>query len=554
MGVDMEAACVPGDWMLCWMLQSEEQGLALKKRIHDLKPCNGFHDGLKFVGRVHDIRRRRRRDPQSGTLTSHYTLTGVGFGEFQAKAFFDPHLAESSRGIGTFLSKIGTDLMSLLREPRQGGGSTAAIDTNAAIPKLFEIFLGSGISRRAANPSETQPELRIGTGLTAPKPSDEAPYAYLVPEEVGRLLGKIGRSKRSGILAYADLCELLIGVQKFNSAAGTTQGTSAPWSVFVPDGIEPPTAGQTQVPQHKHTGRDVLGQFIPTPPDFSNKPVWTILEQYLNPVVNEMYAALRANEAGCVVPTVVVRQMPFSSAEVARQLANPTPTNLAPGATQQEVNQAYAPIVCTRMLEVPRWVVHESLVYEDEIGRSDALRFNFIHVQGQPSMSQKNNAYTYQLVRNPPLRDDVDIQRSGLRPYMTMVACSLEDSKEGPRRWMELAADWLLGQHLTLNGTVHMLGVQAPIVHGDNLELGGVVSHIEDVSHHCAIDMDGRRSFTTTVQLTHGVRSDADPAYRIRDRSDGYLYAHLRQSDKEGSPAVSFDGAAATTDSEPTPA
>ena len=308
-GVDMEAACVPGDWILCWMLQSEEQGLALKKRIHDLKPCNGFHDGLKFVGRVHDIRRRRRRDPQSGTLTSHYTLTGVGFGEFQAKAFFDPHLAESSRGIGTFLSKIGTDLMGLLREPRQGG-STAAIDTNAAIPKLFEIFLGSGISRRAANPSETQPELRIGTGLTAPKPSDEAPYAYLVPEEVGRLLGKIGRSKRSGILAYADLCELLIGVQKFNSAAGTTQGTSAPWSVFVPDGIEPPPAGQTQVPQHKHTGRDVLGQFIPTPPDFSNKPVWTILEQYLNPVVNEMYAALRANEAGCVVPTVVVRQSP----------------------------------------------------------------------------------------------------------------------------------------------------------------------------------------------------------------------------------------------------
>lgn len=543
-GADLVASVLPGDWLLAWMLQSEEQGLALRQRIQRNEACNDFMDGLKFVGRVHDIRRNRQRDPEGGVVRSTYSLTGVSFGEFQAKCFFDPHLAESSKGIGTWLAKIGVQLMDLLRQPRQGGGSTAAIDTNAAIPRLFELFLGSGVSRRAANPSSTQAELRIGTGLSPPNGADEAPYAYLVPEEVGQLLGKRGRSKRSGILSYADLCELLVGVQRFTQAASGQQGSVAPWTTFLSDGIEPAPAG-ADVPQHKHTGRDVLGQFIPVQPDFSNKPVWTILEQYLNPTINEMYAALRVNEAGRVVPTVVVRQMPLSSEEVARKLANPEPV---PG----EVNQAYSAIQCTRQLELPRWVVHPALVYEDSLGRTDANRFNFIHIGGQAAMSQHNASYTYQLVRNPPLRDDLDIQRSGLRPYMAVVACSLEDAKEGPRRWMELASDWLMGQHLTLNGHLHILGIQAPIVHGDNCEFDGAVYHIEDVLHRCALDIDGKRSFSTTLQLSHGVRSDADPAYRQRDQTDSYLYAHMLQSDKERLPGYAVDGVA-TSDAEPVP-
>jgi len=306
----------------------------------------------------------------------------------------------------------------------------------------------------------------------------------------------------------------------------------APWSVFVPDGIAQnieAVPGGNYVKPHKRTGKGMLGQFVPTIPDFSNKPLWTVLQQWLNPTINEMYTALRVNEIGDVVPTVVVRQMPFST-EVTTK------------------NMEKSNIVLTPYLEIPRWVIHPSLVYEDQLGRSDAARFNFIHIYGQSSPPpKKNNNLTYQLVRNPPIRDDLDIQRNGLRPYMTMVACSLEDSARGPRKWMEIASDWLMGQNMTMNGSIVMLGVQSPIIHGDNIEWDGIIGHIESVTHNCSRSYHTERptsSFTTTITITHGMRTDTDEVYqegRIDD--DSYLYSGINQKDqRDMDPGLTNEG------------
>lgn len=514
------SAILPGDWVLGWMMNSEAKGKDVISRIRKLQACNKFDDGLKFIGRVADVRRMRQKDRGGGTVSVYYNVTATGFKELDTMIFYDPHLAESNKLMGSWLAKLGKGITELLNTPSQDTASTAAIDINAIIPFFVDLLLGDGIPQRYANPGKDS-HLRIVTGGVQGEESGEAPYAYLVPAEVGQLLGKTSRSKTE-ILAFADLMELLTGVQRFAGVAGTQPGDNAPWSIFVPDGVagnvEPAPEGETYVTPHKKTGKNMLGQFVPTIPNFSNQPMWTVLQQWLNPTINEMYTALRANEAGQVVPTLIVRQMPFSSETAVKNMESKN-------------------IVLTPFLEVPRWVMHPALVMEDQLGRSDATRFNFIHVYGSSSPPpKKNNNLTYQLVRNPPIRDDLDIQRSGLRPYMTSVACSLEDATLGPRNWMEVASDWLMGQQLTLNGGLTCLGIQAPIVHGDNMEWDGVVSHIESVTHHCTRHFHEERavnSFTTTLQLTHGVRSDTDAVYRRgRVDDDSYIYSGLRQEDQ----------------------
>lgn len=518
--INYQAEVQPGDWVLTWMVQSEDKAHSLLKRIADGKPCNEWDDGLKFVGKVTSMRKRRTKNRQSGTITIGYNLAAAAFTPLDASVFFDPLLAEKSATMGSWLAKLGGNIKDLLAN--NTGKLPAALDINKTIPYFMEMLVGSGIASRAANPGG-DPHLQIATGLGAssgPK-STEAPFAYLVPEDVGKLLGKASRSKKGGILAYADLVELHYGVQKYvNSSTSAPQ--SSVYNVFIPDGLD---SAANKDHNQKFTGKPMMGQFIPTIPDFSNKTVWSILTQWLNPVINEMYTTMKVNPDGKVVPTLVLRQLPFTSDVMAERLAN---TTTASG----EFGTSNSNTLVTTYLELPRWQLHPVLVYDDDTGRSDATRFNFIHVYGQAAIGQKNNSLTFQLVRNPPIRDDIDIQRHGLRPYMTVVACSLEETREGPRTWMEIASDYLMGQHLTMNGTLSCAGIQAPICEGDNVEWGGVVYHIEQISHQFSYNSDsGMRLFDTTLQVSHGMRSDNDAQYQPKDIP---MYAYMYDEDGTG--------------------
>jgi hypothetical protein len=62
-----------------------------------------------------------------------------------------------------------------------------------------------------------------------------------------------------------------------------------------------------------YTGTELLGTFLPVMPELTNKPLWSVLQQFLNPTVNEMYTCLRVNKDNRVVPTLVVRQIPFTT-------------------------------------------------------------------------------------------------------------------------------------------------------------------------------------------------------------------------------------------------
>lgn len=237
------------------------------------------------------------------------------------------------------------------------------------------------------------------------------------------------------------------------------------------------------------------------------------------------------------MPTMVMRQIPFTTDAFVR------PTDPLPDASDKldaiSGGSAEPPFLfesnkignfsTTKFLDLPRWVIPSTMVQHVHIGRSNATRTNFVHVYGQSSyLSAANVPIQAQMLENPPVRDDLDIMRSGLRPYMTTVECWVDDQVgRVPSQWIALIADWTIGSHLTFNGTIQSYGIQSPICEGDNLLFDGVVYHIQAVSHMAMMDtIGGKKQWMTSVEVCNGMRDVPDgvtPAYTDEDVSVGLV-------------------------------
>lgn len=470
-GINYLAEIYPGDYVCAWMFNNQDDFQDVMGRLNDFSdnpaPCNQFKDGLKFVGRVQSLRKNLTQDP-SGFRSVRYQLNGVSFDPFDAQVFYDPYLAQKIPGVSTYFAKLGESLSKLIQtQGNAGKGNFSGFSVNAAVPFFLELLLGKGIPNQLETPG---PEAtRITTGL-------DAPYSYIIPTPIGQILGQTKAS--SGTLRYTDILESIVGVQKYAPVLTPPVELQDPSGV----GVDLQTDIQElQVSQNfsPASTEDMLGIFLPQIPQFTNKSVWSVLQQYLNPAVNELYTTLRVNADGKVMPTLVCRQLPFTSSLLKTDLS------------------------VTRFLDLPRWGVDPVLVKDINFGRSDSVRFNFVHVYGDAP--DPNHSQTAQLVQNPPIRDDLDVARSGLRSFMTTIQCAPADNRNGsPGKWMAIASDILMSQQLTLTGVMTTFGIQSPICVGDNLEWDSVVFHIESVSHTCAIQ-GGKKQFITSIALSHGV-------------------------------------------------
>lgn len=459
----------PGDWICAWMMNDLETFNKVLFNLKTNKQCNDFLDGLKFVGRIQTIRERVNIDPSSGTQETRYSLTATGFQELDSFFYYDPQIAIKYPAWNVFLANAGVIVNNII--------TNGNVSSNAIIPEMFNVLLGRGISSNVANPSN---ELQIATG---PVSTQGSPFAYLVPGAIGQILG---RSPKQSFLSYADIMDMTIGIHKYTD--------SNDYKTFLPDGLNN-SSGVNRV------GSPIVGNFNPDTPQFVNKTVWALLNQFLNNTINEMFTCLRVNKDGKVVPHTIVRQLPFSSLIRANQ-----DTEL------------------TAMLELPRWKLKSNLIRGYDIGRSDTLRTNFVHLTGQSPMS--STVQLNQLARNGVFMDQQDIKRNGLRMDVQTLSCAVQDiAAQGPTKWMKIRADFVIDQNLTLNGTFNLVGVQAPICEGDNLEFNGNVYHIESVSHFCSIDSEGRKYFDTSLAVTHG-SADIDNAQEDSDLFPNLIRNH----------------------------
>jgi hypothetical protein len=522
---------MPGDWVACWMVQNDVSFNKVIESLQKGQPANDFFSGLKFLGRANNVRKSLVQGA-NGLKISSYTLSANGFTELDASVYYEPYLQTADTGAATaFLRFIGTTINQLIADNELG------LDFNKIIKVYLTAIFGTGVPRNKG--IEDSQGLQLTNGL-------DNPNAFVIPGPIASMLGVTQPSKPNGLFSFTDILEVLYGIQKYGLSQQISiqdkneQPSVGAGALFNPDKI--PDDANTRF---RYTATPMLGTYLPSPPQFTGAHTpWSLLYQFSNPTINEMYTCMRVNPQGSILPTLVIRQLPFSSGILSKEyfpeepeslldlnfndwktatLDNPnsqraiTPFSNAGNKTDAvysnntnqvspQVKQSRT-VEITRFIELPRWKIHPILVSTFDVGRSDALRCNFLHITGDAG--QGGMSPTDQLIRFPPKQDALDIMRQGLRPMRPTVSCAPVDliSKTSDD-WMYILSDILFGQHLTLTGTMNLAGIQSPIVPGDNIEFDNSIFHIESVNHRFTMNPQGMKVFTTSLTLSHGVRAE----------------------------------------------
>lgn len=484
--VNYATAIAPGDFVFVNMLNWDQDARRIALIARNKKPgaINGPNDGFKGLFKVQGVRKVISVDPTTGLKTVLYKVNGFAFTEFNNTIYYNPYLRREDQGSGRdsllFVSNIGTDYAQLVNQDH-------APRCQDLIKALIQSFIGTGVNDRGATSVANIP-------ITANT-------HFYVPGLVGQLLGVSGAKAAKDIYAY------LFGLQKYSSSSNQS----------LSNGLNPSNIS-TAIGGFYYTTTPVDGQTALKAEYWNQVKAWSIINQYVNQPLNELYTCFRIDPKGRVMPTVVLRQIPFTSEDFG---------NKEPFSEAFEV---------TRFLSLPRWKISSALVTDLDLGRDEAARVNFVQYYGTITIAKPDAGAAAQTAARNFAYDINDVARSGLRPYI--VVSQFEDlsntsDAKFSRKWALIIGDSVMGGHLKLNGTLTCVGIVEPIAVGDNMEFDNVVYHIEEVSHACVINTgSGVKQFRTIFKLSNGVSIAGDSsglAYpemthtnAYNDRKDNY--------------------------------
>lgn len=458
-----ETSIAPGDFVFVNMLNWDKDARDVANRARAKQAINGPHDGFKGVFKVQGVRRVLTTDPNTGTKIVLFKIDGFAFTEFNNTIYFNPYLIDPNQDPKNqllFASFIGNNWQALVNDK----GLTNVQDIIAV---LIQSFIGTGITDQG----------RLEKNGTVKSPN----VHFFIPELVGSLLGVRGAKAAKDVFNY------LFGVQRY--AAGSASSLA---SGMNPSGL------YEKFDRFFYTPVACDGSSLLKPEYWNQVKTWSILNQYTNSPLNELYTCFRISPNGNVMPTVVFRQIPFTNEDYAGDGA------------------------VTKFLNLPRWKINPALIMEQDIGRDESARVNFVQYFGRSTLGAQGADIAQQIAQINFVYDVNDVQRSGLRPYIVTTQfddpTSVNKDYRSPR-WARIVGDAVIGGHLKLNGTILAAGIIDPIAVGDNLEFDGIVYHIEQVAHTASISMqDGRRVFRTSISLSSGVSiSSSDKGTRYAE-------------------------------------
>lgn len=465
--IDYRTAIAPGDFMLVNMLDWEADARRVAIAARSKQAINGKDDGFKGIFKVQGVRRTITTDPNTGTRYVVFRINGFAFTEFNNTIYFNPNLLDTSNGQDQsnqllFASYLGNDWQRLINKK-------GLVNCQDIVAVLIESFIGNGINDDGRFVKGT---------LRSPN------VHFFIPDIIGSLLGI------DGVKAAKDIYTYLFGIQEY--AGGSVQDLSTGLN---PQGVK------NKFGRFYYTPDNIQGDSFLKPEYWNQVKSWSILQQYSNSPLNEMFSCFRVSPTGRVMPTVVLRQIPFNNED------------FTPG------------IKTTKFMNLPRWVVSPAMVLDEDIGRDEAARINFVQYFGRSSIGANGSDMSYETAQGNYLYDIRDVTRSGLRPYViTSYFDEPTANVKGYRSptWAKIMGDCLIGGHLKFNGSLTTVGISDPISIGDNVEYDNNVYHIEQVSHTCSIS-DGRRSFRTSLALSMGMQ--------INDANDHAKYSEMEYID-----------------------
>jgi len=450
--VNYLTAIAPGDFVLVNMLNWEAEAKRVAQKAFNKQAINGPTDGFKGIFKVQGVREIETTDPQTGTKIVLFKINGFAFTEFNNTIYFNPYLIDPNQDKKNellFASFIGKDWANLV-------GKKGLTNVQDVIAVLIQSFIGTGIQ---------------GKGQADKSGLKTHNVHFFIPDLVGRLLGVQGAKAAKDIYIY------LFGIQKYASGSAQSVGSGTN-----PAGI------RQKFKNFWYTPTECQGDTLLKAEYWNQIKTWAILNQYTNAPLNEMYTAFRTDPGNKVMPTLVFRQMPFSTEDF-KGAAN------------------------TKFLNLPRWKVNPALIMDKDLGREEAARVNFVQYFGRSSVGQEGADIAQQLGQVNYVYDIKDVQRSGLRPYIVTTQfdepTTIYKNYRSPG-WARVMGNILIGGHLKLNGTITCAGLVDPIAVGDNLELDSVVYHIEQITHSAAIvGPKGARQFRSVINVSSGISIDS---------------------------------------------
>lgn len=454
--IDYQTAVSTGDYFIVNIVDSEEKILDLYKRVRENKAINKYDDGFKGLFKVQSVHQSLAIDG-NGIKRVVYKITGYAFSEFNNTIYFNPFLVQEYMKSPLFFLTAVSDKWNL----KIKDGNYNSVQN--VIMALYDAFMGKSTRNLVGEP------LKEGLEKTPIRP-------YEVPSVVMSLMGRGG--KKGNIV---DINNVIIGKQSYTSVSNPKEAlnlrpnfNSRKGNIFV-------------------TNSHIEGHSFAKPEYFNQIKIWDILNQYLNGSINEMYTSFKPDlhsESTSIFPTLTIREKPFTTNKFAKKTKRKT----------------------TPFLSLPRWVLNYDNVTSMQIGKDDAARFNFVQIFGRNQTNNPNASISMQTKAGNYVIEKEDIRRSGLRPFVVTIPFDYfeVDSKTVSHTpyWATLIADWLIGGHLKMSGTIQSFGIEKPISVGDNLQIGENVFHIENISHRAAIDSAGVKIFRTTISVSNGVMDD----------------------------------------------
>ena len=174
---------------------------------------------------------------------------------------------------------------------------------------------------------------------------------------------------------------------------------------------------------------------------------WSIIKQYLNAPLNEIYTCYKLCNDNRIYPTVVFRQIPFTTQDFQTRFLSPPVT----------------PPAFTTFLTVPRWQIDSSLVYSLDIGRDEVARVNFVQYYSRVGLindnagagpAQEIAAIIMCLIRRC---NEVGLDH----PLFPVCLTRLRSIKSRSPIWAKIVGDSVIGSQLKLNGTMELVGISS---------------------------------------------------------------------------------------------
>lgn len=461
----------PGDFVFVNMLNWERDSRRVADNARAILPINGTKDGFKGIFKVQSVRRFVNVEPNTGIKTVLYKIDGFAFTEFNNTIYFNPNLVNQKNlaNVGLYIADVAPAWASFVSKDGKPF-------VQEVISFLIQNFIGS---------SQNPDSLMVNGLVVSPN------VHFSMPTTVGRLLGttksrKLDATDFKTVTAAKDIYRYLFGVQQYSSGSNLTMAAG-----MNPSNLE----GKTRYPGFEYTSTFCAGNTLLKPEYWNQVKLWSIMNQYTNSPLNELYTAFKINLNGRVMPTIVFRQIPFTSEDFVGQRFG--------------VQDTFAQTIeVTQFLNLPRWQIDSAFILNMNIGRDEAARINFVQYYAKSNFNDKGIEIAGETASVNYVFDKDDIARSGLRPYV--VQNQFDDLPNTLVQlapiWARIMGDALIGGHLKMNGTVNCIGIVEPIAVGDNLEVDGIVYHIEQVVHSCAINpANGVKSFRTSIKVSHGV-------------------------------------------------